>query len=899
MKSRAMGDPERADRAGRALAALAVAASRRAGAVITLVAVLSAALAAYAATQLRVDMDPESLLAQDLPFQLRARRFEALFPTLTESLIVVVDAESAVAARDAARTLAGALEGAPHVEGVFALEADPFFERHGLLYRTPEDLEEFGDRLAELQPVIAELAGDPELSSLARLIRQGLGRYAASGEASRELPDVLERFGRAAVSVYDERPLHLSWEELLLRGSSFDPTTRRTLVVDPKLRFEKLLPAGDALDEIRAAARAAGLVPERGVRVRITGYPALNDEEMRGLLFDVGLSGLASFLTVLVLLYVALRSVRVVAAAALTLVAGLVWTAAFAGAAVGALNLVSLTFAVLFIGLGVDYAIHVAMHYLDERRAGADHERALAGAVSEVGSALVTCTASTALGFYAFAPTDYRGVAELGLISGTGMFVILALTLTLFPALLATRALAVTAAPPAPPRPPRWIAAGPPRRPWLGVGLAGIAAAVAVWLAPGVRFDSNVVKMRNPGTESVQAWNDLLDQGVGSPWYADLVAPDLARAEALAARAEALPEVSRVMTLADFVPEEQELKRAILADLAFLLDVPPGAQERAPLDPEAQIGALRALWDALDAPALRRDDSPLAASARLLRERLGTFLGRLQEERDPAVPLAELEATLFAGLPAQLARLRAALEPGEVTLEGLPPALVARMQAPDGTARVQVFPRDDLRDDRALVAFVDAVRRVDPEATGLPVNVVEFGRATAASLREAMLLAAGLIALLVFAVWRRPGDVLLALLPLLLAALWTVGALRLFDRPFNFANVIVLPLLLGIGVDSGIHLVARARRGAPGAAQALGATTTGRAVYYSALTTLLSFGSLAFSMHRGIASLGQLLVLGMAFTLVANLGALPSFLALRGGARRADATRREGAADLR
>lgn len=887
-----MASDARGDRAGRWLARVALGASRRAVTVIAVVLALTAALGGYAAAKLGVNTNPEDLLAPDLPFQERARRFEERFPVLTEALIVVIDAGSAAEARDAARLLAEHLAGAPHVDDVFALEADPFFERHALLYRTPEELEEFADRMAELQPLIVSLARDPDLPALARLIEDGLARYVASGEALRELPEVLERFGRATVLVYDERPLRLTWEDILLQGSTFDPKARRTLVVDPVLHFDALLPAGQALAEIRRVAREAGFVPERGVRVRITGYPALNDEEMRGLLYDVGLSGLAAFGMVLLLLFAALRSVRAVIASAATLVVGLIWTAAFAAATVGALNLISLTFAVLFIGLGVDFSIHLLMHYLDERRAGCGHEQALGRAVADVGSALATCTVTTAVGFLAFVPTDYRGVAELGLIAGAGMFVIFGLTLTFLPALLASPALAVATAPPAPAHPARWIAAGPPRRPLLGAGLALAGAALALALAPSVRFDSNVVRMRNPTTESVQAWNDLLEEGVGSPWYADLVAGSLAEAEARAARVAREPEVAETLTLADFVPEDQEIKRAMLADLAFLLDVPPapeGAQE--PLDASAQAQALRALYEALGDEALARSEAPLADSARLLRERLGTFLARLEQEPDPGAVLAELEVLLLGDLPRQVARLRAALEPEELTLGDLPAGLAARMQAADGSARVQVFPRDDLNDERALAAFVDAVRRVDPEATGLPVNIVEFGRATASSLREAMLIATALIGLLILAVWRRPADAAFALLPLLLAALWTVGALALLDRPFNFANVIVLPLLLGIGVDSGVHLVARARRQALGAGEALADTTTGRAVFYSAWTTLLSFGSLAFSAHRGIASLGQLLVLGMLFTLVANLGALPSFLALRARGKPANAPR--------
>jgi hypothetical protein len=297
-----------------------------------------------------------------------------------------------------------------------------------------------------------------------------------------------------------------------------------------------------------------------------------------------------------------------------------------------------------------------------------------------------------------------------------------------------------------------------------------------------------------------------------------------------------------------------------------------------------QVEALRSLRGALERALREMPPSPLARSARRLHERLTVFLERLGDEPDPSAALTELGSSLFSDLPAQLARLRRALEPEPVSLALLPAELAERMRAPDGTARVQVFPRDDLNDPGALARFVAAVMAVAPEATGLPVNVVEFGRATARSLSVALGVAFAAIAALLLVLWRRPLDAALALVPLALAAAWTVASLRVLGLPFNFANVIVLPLLLGIGVDSGIHLVSRARRPLDG--PSLAATTTGRAVFFSAASTLLSFGSLAFSGHNGIASLGRVLVIGMVFTLVANLGVLPSLISLRDRARR-------------
>jgi hypothetical protein len=196
---------------------------------------------------------------------------------------------------------------------------------------------------------------------------------------------------------------------------------------------------------------------------------------------------------------------------------------------------------------------------------------------------------------------------------------------------------------------------------------------------------------------------------------------------------------------------------------------------------------------------------------------------------------------------------------------------------------MQVFPSGDLYQERELTGFVDAVAGVAPEVTGLPAILVGFGRATIRSLAEALALALGSVLLILLLLWRRPGDSLLALAPLALAGLWTLGALGALGLPFNFVNVVALPLLLGIGIDSGIHLVQRARDPRP-METGLAATTTGRAVFFSAATTLTSFGSLAMASHRGVASMGLLLIIGMSFTLVANLVVLPAWLAWRAAA---------------
>jgi hopanoid biosynthesis associated RND transporter like protein HpnN len=852
-------------------------ACRRAVLVNAVVLLSTVGLGAYTTNTLGLNFDHVRLVSPDLPFRVFYREFAEAFPILDDALLIVVDGETPELVRRTTDELAERLSrDEENFSDVFVPGSGEFFDRHALLYLEIDELEEFADQVTVMQPVLAELMRDGSMANLARLLRLGLRENRDANWSA-----VLDRVSSATISLYDEYPVAVSWESLLLDGSSVDPTTRRIIIAEPVLRFESLLPAGASIDAVR---RTAADLARDGLRarVRITGNPALNQEEMIGLAWDIGVSGGFCFLLVAGVLYLALRSLRLVTAAIVTLLVGLVWTAAFAAAAIGYLNLLSICFAVLFIGLGVDFGIHLGMHYADALRRGQIHDEAMRETAITVGSSLVLCTLTTSIGFYVFVPTPYQGVAELGLIAGTGMIISLLSTVTLMPALLSS-----------------WLRVDPSRlgaelrfrpgigalwlaRPRLVCGVALILGAAAVALLPSSRFDTNVVGMRDPDTESVQAFRDLLAETASSPWYIDLIAADRAAAERLAAELKALPGVERVATLADFIPADQDDKLEILADLAVLMDVPSGTPHQSgEQDVEEQISALRDLHTFLRGVDLDSRGTKLAASLRQLRDTLGAFLEGLSGAEDPSILLRALEQLLLGGLPEQVERLQTALDPSPVALEDLPPELTARMLAADGRARVQVFSRHDLADTDLVYGFVDEVRAVHPQITGLIVNILEFGNATVDSLVQALVSAVVVVGLLLALLWRRAVDVLVVLGILLLGASLTGAGMVLLGVRYNFANVVVLPLLLGVGVDSGIHLVHRWREGHLEGVGLLG-TTTARAVFYSALTTVTSFGTLTLSAHGGVASLGALLVLGMVLMLICNLVVLPAVLAVLG-----------------
>jgi hypothetical protein len=374
----------------------------------------------------------------------------------------------------------------------------------------------------------------------------------------------------------------------------------------------------------------------------------------------------------------------------------------------------------------------------------------------------------------------------------------------------------------------------------------------------------------------VQTFRDLLDSQRTTPWFLDALAPSLDRAEELAAEMRELPQVDLAYTLADFVPEQQEEKIEILWDVQMMLGL-PATVTRAPKSVEAQRAALREFADFLASGPLA-DDSPLAPDVAALQRSLEEFLDASAGQPDGASTrlLADI---ILEPLPGQIERLIANLEVEPIGRENLPPTMVERMLSADGQARVQVYPSGDLWSHDVMVDFVESIRPIWGEITGLPVNLVESARATWQSLRLALVGSAIAISLLLLALWRSISDTAIVLGPLLLAVLLCQVATVVLPISFNFGTVIVLPLLLGIGVDSGIHLVQRANSlGAD--SMALMESTTARAVFFSALTTVASFGSLAISDHEGVSSLGELLVVGMILTLLANLVVLPSLFIL-------------------
>jgi hopanoid biosynthesis associated RND transporter like protein HpnN len=581
---------------------------------------------------------------------------------------------------------------------------------------------------------------------------------------------------------------------------------------------------------------------------------------------------------VALVLFAALRSWRLLVASLVTLVAGLALTGAFAALAVGQLNLLSIAFVVLNVGLGSDYVIHVLLRYRELVAAGEAAPAALVETVRGVGSSLVLCAVTAAAGFYAFIPTTFSGVSELGLIAGTGVFFGLFVSVTLLPALVAwwdePRRGGGAA--------PTWldprIFAPLSRRPRLVLGLTTVVLLGALAALPRVTFDSNPIHLRDPDSESVRTLLDLAAAGDAPLLNLVAVAPNAAAARASAEELRELPEVRRVTTTDALVPNEQDEKLALLEDLELLMGAGLVDVQRVPAEPDALAAALADLETAsATAPAASTLHDAVAA----LRARLATGGASYRETM-----LRRLDEVLAAGLPRELARLAASFEAEAFGREDLPDALAARWLAADGRELVEIAPAEDVSDNAAARRFITAVQTVVPTATGLPVVYQEASATVVAAFERALLYAVLMVTAIIWLVLRNVKDTLLVLAPIALASVVTAALTVAADMPFNYANIIALPLLVGIGVDNGIHVVHRMK--SEGAAR-LFDTSTMRAVLASGLTTVASFGNLAFSSHVGTASMGILLALGLAASMTATLIVLPAWLALRPPRKAAEA----------
>jgi len=829
---------------------------RHAWPVLIIFALLTGGLGYYAITHMQLDTDQAHLISPDIPYRVAERNFDQAFPQTTDSLVAVIDAPTSDQAEQAVNALRDKL--APQTDVFRRVTRPPeetYFRQHGLLFLSVDDLTTLSDRLSAAQPMIGTLHQDPSLRGFLSVI--SLAATAAQhgqGDDAAMAP-LLDQLDKPASAIAQGRPAAaVNWSSLLGSIGEHDQA-QRVLLTQPRLNFGDLVAGGDASDAIRKAAVELGITPEHGMRVRITGAVALADANFASVTQGAALNGTLMLVAVLVLIWWAVKSMRIVLSIMLALIAGLMMTMFFGVVAVGKFNPISIAFAVMFVGIAVDFGIQFIVRYRHEQQEHADPREAMRSAASKAAAPLSLAAIATAAGFLSFVPTDYTGVSQLGLIAGAGMVIALIVDFTLLPALLAVL-------PPAVLKQSIGLPWGPADR-WLVkhdkkvVTIVAILTLIGIALLPVLPLDFNPLHLQSKKEEAVSTLLEFAANPDSGAFAVDLLTdPDKMRA--IEARCDR-PEILRCLSIKDFIPDHQPEKIEILQDVAGLLASSLGPAQPGPAPTPAE------LRKALEATAVLLDGKPIA-----------------QHLRDVAAKddktVLDFQSAVTGGLVPLLGELGDLLRTGPVSEADLPPDLVADWRAADGRERLQIAPKGDIQLPDQRRAFDKTIEDITDGVlvSGPPISIEQSGHIVIEAFVRAGSTAVVVIFILLWLMLRKVRDALLVMLPLAIGALLTVIGCVVFNLAINYANIIALPLLLGVGVAFNIYFVINWRYGITTPLQ----SPTTRAVLFSALTTASAFGSLAVSPHLGTASMGFLLFLSLGLSVTVTFVLLPALFSV-------------------
>ncbi|MDE8344910.1 MAG: MMPL family transporter [Acidocella sp.] len=835
------------------------------------VVVLSLALGllsiGYSARHLKIDTDTNDLFAKTLPWRQAQIEESRDFPQFDRLIVAVIRGATPEETNESAAALNTAIA-ADKTDFIDSHNpaAAPFYTQEGLLLLPQAKLANLLTSIVAAQPFLGQLAADPS----ARGLFTGLGLIAQGVQAGANLTPYAQALGVIAQNLQNAangHPEPLSWQGLI--GGNLGASGADFVLIHPVLNNGTLQPGGAATAALRRIAASLPDVRAGRVRVDYTGQIPLSDEQFASLTQGLVAGSLVSLALITLWLFLALRSWRLILPILATLILGLALTIGFAAVFIGVMNLISVAFAILFIGLAVDFGIQFCVRLRDVRHATPILAAAIPETARQAGGQIALAATATASGFLAFAPTPFIGVAELGIIAGAGMFIAFFCTIIFLPALLTLFQPKAESVPIGLP----FAEAGDNflRRHRAAVLAAfALVALAGAYSAITIGFDANPLDTKDPHTESMVTLKTLLANPATNPFYADALAPGLAPAKALAAKLAALPQVAAVLSGATFVPDDQAPKLAMLAQAQTILAPTLLAAQSPPSSIPTAADIRASIAKAHDqimavAPHLP-PSSPLLAIA-------GT-LARLQTASDTQIMAMNNAITRF--LPAELNRLSLSLNAQPITRQNLPPDIARDWFLPNGEVRVEAFPSAAAQTTAGLRQFSRAVRAIAPNAGGPAISTMATAGTIIASFQEAATLAIIAITAILLLVFRNLRDSALVLATLALSGLMTALFARLYGLSINYANIIALPLLLGVGVSFNVYFVMNFRAGMKRFLN----SATAHAVLFSALTTGTAFGTLAASADRGTASMGVLLLLSLLAVLIATFLFLPAMLYL-------------------
>ena len=821
----------------------------------------------YTSQHFAINTDINTLISDKMDWRQRDVQFDKAFDR-DSTILAVVEAPTPELTSAAALALEAKLrDDKTNFVSMQPLGSGEFFEKNGLLFLPTKEVAEVAGQFEKAAPLIEIMAGDPSIRGLTGALETGLAGV-KRGEV--KLDDTTRPFNQISQTVEDvlnKGTANFSWRQLVSDKPLEDSDKRAFIEFKPVIDYSALEPGKDATDAIRKAASDLDFPGKYQARVRLTGPIPIANEEYATVQDGAITNGIGTVVVVLIILWLALHSGKIIFAVFLNLFVGLSITTAVGLWLVGSLNLLSVAFAVLFVGLGVDFGIQFSVRYRSERFKNDNLVEALGEAAKRVAVPLSLAAMAITAGFLCFLPTDYRGISELGEIAGAGMIIAFLSSITVLPAILRL------INPPGELEPVGYAFLAPVDRFLENHRVAIVTCTLAIAIAGlpllyFMRFDFNPMNLRNPKAESIATFLDLRKDPNTGANAVDVMTNSDADARRIADKLEKLPEVLRVQWLESFVPDDQPAKLKLIAQGAKVLGpaLNPDSMDAAPSDQE-NVDALKSTVD-----SLRRNagdgQSPGAVTARRLADALEKLANSNEATRNKA------QAIFVDPLKIVLDQLKNALQAQPVSLQTLPDDIVRAWKAKDGLLRVEALPKGDPNDNDNLRRFASAVLAAEPTAIGGPVSILKSGDTVVEAFIHAGIYSLLVISIILWITLRRVTDVLMTLVPLLVAGAVTMEICVLIKLPLNFANIVALPLLLGIGVAFKIYYIVAWRSGRTNLLQ----SSLTRAIFFSALTTATAFGSLWLSSHPGTSSMGKLLALSLVTTLAAVLLFQPALM---------------------
>ncbi len=848
-------------------------------AVLSIMIVLGVLAFQYTAGHLSINTDTAELIAPDAPFQQNRRNYEKAFSQDMHTLLLVVESDTPELTKSATKRLLRLLTAnKDHFSAAYIPNDNEFFRQNGLLYLDTDELQTLSNNLSLAQPFIGRIAQEPNLTGFFSIFEDALTSTDKTQVVPIDLTSLVDKVALALHKTLNDGNALLSWESLISdkkthSGSGF-------IIVSPKFDYSQIRPAESAIESIRKAVAEIQDPNLPAVKVWVTGEVGLEDDELSGMSTGTFTASIFSLVLVLFILLIAYRSILLTVATLITLALGMLFCGAFAAFSVKELNLISVAFAVSNIGLGVEYAIHFCLRYRDNLTHHIHKELALRSTLTSTAPSLLLCAGTTSIGLYAFIPTDYKGVSELGLLAGTSLFICLLITLIALPALLRVI-----------PAPAKF------EKDEVQNGLAKLSeklailplhyakpvaiatlviAIISVVLTFNVQTDFNPINLRDPNTESVIAFKNLMKDNETTPMTLTVLAKDENSAKALQQKLSTLASVDKTVSLFDFQPTAQDEKLVLIEEMGLMLGAQTQSFPALKTDTDPVPGINR-LIKAIETILPQKTDAHERTVLTNFKKELQDILIELDTRQQPSqrMFIEKIQTTLLGTLPNVMNELSDSFNAKEVTLADLPADIKDKWLSKNGSYRIQIFPKKDLNDLTSLEEFITEVQSIAPETTDLPIMYWESMEEVIAAFQQAIVIALITIALLLFAIRRNIFDTLLVMTPLILAGLFTMASAVLTNTPINFANIIALPLLLGLGVDNGIHMVEKLHHSLS-EEQNIYQSSTARAMFYGALTTASSFAGLAFSPHQGIASMGLIITIGIFWIMVCTFIILPA-----------------------